>query len=71
MDKTDLFLLKQRLDMHNTINISAFDPLLLKIENDKNYKRTVRGRKFCNFKNILRGVRYLVVRDIWVGLLDG
>ena len=36
LDKTDLFLLKQRLCMHNTIIISAFDPLLLKIENDKN-----------------------------------
>ena len=30
--------------MHNTIFISAFDPLLLKIENDKNYKRTGREK---------------------------
>ena len=52
--------------MLNTVIISASDPLLLKIENEKYYKRSIRGRKFCNFKNILRRGRYLVVRDIWV-----
>ena len=36
--------------MLNTVIISAFYPLLLKIENDKNNKRTIGGRKFCNFK---------------------
>ena len=36
--------------MLNTVIISAFYPLLLKIENDKNNKRTIRGRKSCNFK---------------------
>ena len=51
--------------------IYAFDPLLLEIENDKNYKGTMRGRKLCNFKNILRRVQHLVVRDIWMSLLDG
>ena len=41
--------------MHlSVLIIYAFDPLLLKIENDKNYKGTMRGRKLCNFKNILR-----------------
>ena len=51
--------------------ISAFDPLLLKIENDKNYKRIIRRKKLCNFKNILQRGRYLVVGDIWVSLFDG
>ena len=51
--------------------ISAFDPLLLKIENDKNYKRIVRRKKLCNFKNILQRGRYLVGGDIWVSLFDG
>ena len=36
--------------MLNTVIISAFYPLLLNIENDKNIKRTIGGRKFCNFK---------------------
>ena len=36
--------------MLNTVIISAFYPLLLKIENDKNNKRIIRGRKSCNFK---------------------
>ena len=36
--------------MLNTVIISAFYPLLLKIENDKKNKRTIGGRKFCNFK---------------------
>ena len=44
--------------------IYAFDPLLSKIENDKNFKRTMRGRKLCNFKSILRRDRYSVLRDI-------
>ena len=62
---------KQWFYMLNTVIISASDPLLLKIENEKYYKRSIRGRKFCNFKNILRRGRYLVVRDIWVSLSDG
>ena len=49
LDKTDLFLVKTVILYAQYCNYIRFDPLLLQIENEKYYKRSIRGRKFCNF----------------------
>ena len=33
--------------------------------------RSIGGRKLYELKNVLRGGRYLAVRDIWVSFFDG